>query len=540
LFIICLLFRDEQSIYLQNYYKVFFAYLPYMSSIQELALSLSTIERDVLPLISQNSSIEDLAATLEESQVRRAVLWLENRNLVTSQSSQEQLIDLDTYGLIAKEKGLSEIRILNKLDVHETKPVTELVEDSLPQPEIMASVGLLKSQGAIQVEKTDNGLALSATQRGKELAQTPAPLSSFLEQSFPLPTDTIDADVLKQALKRKGFVKKVQVKHQTISLTDVGQGVKQYIQDHVDELQHVVEQLTPQMLASGEWKDKQFRKFDVESKVPPLVGGRLHPQYEALQLLRDTYVAMGFEEMKGPYVETAFWNMDSMWIQQDHPARDEQDTFFVGTLGNLPEEFIEKVKAVHEHGATTGSTGHTKQWDPQVAKQVLLRTHTTATTFRQFGKGIKDGKYFSIDTVFRNEAIDATHLAEFIQAEGFVIGDNLTLSDLMGFIKEFYARLGITKIRFKPTFNPYTEPSLEAHYYDEPKKKWFALINSGIFRPESLYPFGLENKTVIAWGVGATRVASLLNHIKNVREIAGPTVSTDWIADHKTPQPKID
>ncbi|MCA9477984.1 MAG: phenylalanine--tRNA ligase subunit alpha, partial [Nanoarchaeota archaeon] len=154
-------------------------------------------------------------------------------------------------------------------------------------------------------------------------------------------------------------------------------------------------------------------------------------------------------------------------------------------------------------------------------------------------KGNVDGKYFSIANVFRNEAVDTTHLAEFIQAEGFVVGDNLTLSDLMGFIKEFYARMGIHKIRFKPTYNPYTEPSIEAHYYDESKQKWYALINSGIFRPESLAPYGIT-KTVIAWGMGASRVCSILNHKNNLRELVGPTVSFDWIAHHKTPQPKLD
>ena len=123
--------------------------------------------------------------------------------------------------------------------------------------------------------------------------------------------------------------------------------------------------------------------------------------------------------------------------------------------------------------------------------------------------------------------------------QGFVIGDGLTQADLMGFIKEFYSRLGIHKIRFKPTYNPYTEPSIEAHYYDEHKKKWYALINSGIFRPESLYPYGIK-KSIIAWGMGASRVASLLNNKNNLRELVGPTVDFDWIATHKTPQPDLE
>lgn len=286
---------------------------------------------------------------------------------------------------------------------------------------------------------------------------------------------------------------------------------------------------------------KTFRTYDVTSPVPEIIGGRRHPYREAVNLLRDVYLQMGFQEMSGPWVETAFWCMDSMWIPQDHPARDEQDTFFIGMDGTLPEAFVEKVKAVHENGAETGSTGHGAPWNPALARQLILRTHSTATTFRTLASPEMntDGKYFYIANVFRNEAVDATHLAEFLQAEGFVVGDHLTLADLMGFIKEFYARLGIHKIRFKPTYNPYTEPSLEAHYYDEHKKKWYALINSGIFRPESLYPFGI-NKTVIAWGMGASRVASLLNHKQNLRELVGPQVDIHWIATHKSPQPDLE
>ncbi|MEA3399053.1 MAG: phenylalanine--tRNA ligase subunit alpha, partial [Patescibacteria group bacterium] len=192
-------------------------------------------------------------------------------------------------------------------------------------------------------------------------------------------------------------------------------------------------------------------------------------------------------------------------------------------------------------GGGTGSTGHSKKWDENLAKQRVLRTHSTATSFRMFGDGLgnKDGKYFYISNNFRNEAIDATHLAEFLQVEGFIVGDNLTLADLMGVIKEFYARFGIHKIRFKPTFNPYTEPSMEAHYYDEKKKKWYALINSGIFRPEALAPFGIK-KTVIAWGMGGSRVAALLNRKNNLRELVGPMVDIEWIAKHKTPEANLE
>ena len=514
----------------------------FMSDPVTIIKSLSHLERELLPHIATGDDVDALIekSGLGDAEVRRGLLWLENRELITSASTQTDMVDLDMFGRIAKEKGLSERRVLEKLDVHEPTLVHDLVEDDLPQPEIMSCMGPLKSIGAVIVEKNDDGLRLQATQTGKELLDQEHPAQSFLAKSFPIALDSLseqEKQVLVDLSKRKSFIKKTQHKQLTITVTNLG-----YELQGMDvDFSNIIESVTPDVLKTGSWKDKEFRTLDVQSRVPPHVGGRRHPLREALNLLRDVYVGMGFQEMKGTFVETAFWNMDSMWIPQDHPARDEQDTFFIGKQGTIPQELARNVKEAHENGFNTGSTGHTKKWDPELAKQLLLRTHTTAKTFRMFGEeNIQNGKYFCIDTVFRNEAIDATHLAEFYQAEGFVVGDDLTLSDLMGFIKEFYARLGIHKIRFKPTFNPYTEPSLEAHYYDEEKKKWFALINSGIFRPEALSPYGLADKTVIAWGMGASRVASILNGTTNIRELAGPTVSFDWIADHKTPQPKLD
>lgn len=255
---------------------------------------------------------------------------------------------------------------------------------------------------------------------------------------------------------------------------------------------------------------------------------------------------MGFKEMSGPIVESALWNMDVMWIPQDHPARDEQDTFYLDFKCDVDEVVVEKVKNMHENGI---KRTHTEKGDfsEDICRKALLRTHSTSTTFRylaELGNRLKNGedingKYFYLANVFRNEAVDATHLAEFFQGEGFIIGDDLSLADLMGFVKEYYAKLGLEKIRFKPTFNPYTEPSMEAHYYDEKMGKWYALINSGIFRPETLKPFGLENKTVIAWGIGASRVASLLVGKNSMREITGFTCDFSWLKERKNITRKI-
>ena len=120
--------------------------------------------------------------------------------------------------------------------------------------------------------------------------------------------------------------------------------------------------------------------------------------------------------------------------------------------------------------------------------------------------GFKPAKFFSIDRVFRNEAVDRTHLAEFHQVEGVICDKGLTLGDLIGVLYQFFARLGMTQLRFKPAFNPYTEPSMEIFAYHPMLKKWVEVGNSGMFRPEMMLPMGMpEDVNVIAWGLSLER-----------------------------------
>ncbi|MFP4119153.1 MAG: phenylalanine--tRNA ligase subunit alpha [Candidatus Woesearchaeota archaeon] len=513
--------------------------------IAAIANSLSLLERKVLPYLKEGISVGEIISLsgLKDAEVKRGVMWLSNKDLLATQRHAEDVVILKQFGELAKERALPEIIILRSI-VDGDKTTRALSDETgLPHPEIMASIGILKSLQAAEVRKEGKDIYLSITPAGKALATSDVyqPQAFIKNTDFPVSFSKLSdeqKEVVKDLSKRKDMLKIEKRITETIHLTSRGQ---ELIDADIDFSDHE-EQLTADMLKDGSWKEKTFRTYDVSSPVPATSGGRRHPMREAENLIRDVYLNMGFQEMEGPWVETAFWCMDSMWIPQDHPARDEQDTFFIGKKGQLPDqELVRRVKDVHETGGGTGSSGHGTPWSPEIAKELVLRTHSTATTFRMFGeKGIKNGKYFYVANVFRNEAVDTTHLAEFIQAEGFVVGDDLTISDLMGFIKEFYARLGIHKIRFKPTYNPYTEPSLEAHYYNEHTKKWYALINSGIFRPESLAPYGLKGKTVIAWGMGASRVAALLTGKTNLRELVGPTVDLDWIATHRTPQPDLE
>merc|ERR1712014_362734 len=125
---------------------------------------------------------------------------------------------------------------------------------------------------------------------------------------------------------------------------------------------------------------------------------------------------------------------------------------------NIPLDYLNAVKEMHEKGGK-GSIGWRYDWSEDEARKNILRTHTTAVSARTLCQMAEE--YFSIDRVFRNETLDATHLAEFHQVEGFVADRNLGLGHLIGVLKEFFARVGISKLRYKPAYNPYTEPSME-------------------------------------------------------------------------------
>lgn len=290
--------------------------------------------------------------------------------------------------------------------------------------------------------------------------------------------------------------------------------------------------LTRELLQSGEWLKREFKPYNFNALGQPTEGGHLHPLLKVRTQFRNIFLEMGFEEMPtNSFVESSFWNFDALFQPQQHPARDSHDTFFLKAPARtveLPEDYLERVQKTHETGGY-GSIGYGYDWKRDEAEKNLLRTHTTAVSSRMLYKLAQEGftpkRYFSIDRVFRNEAVDRTHLAEFHQIEGVVCDRGLSLGDLIGVLNEFFARLGIKKLRFKPAYNPYTEPSMEIFSYHEGLKKWVEVGNSGMFRPEMLQPMGLpEDVSVIAWGLSLERPTMILYGIDNIRDLFGHKV----------------
>lgn len=269
--------------------------------------------------------------------------------------------------------------------------------------------------------------------------------------------------------------------------------------------------LTAEMIRTGSWKGKRFKEYDVSIPAKEAHSGKAHPLTLAIEKIRRIFAEMGFEEMQGNYVESAFWNFDALFQPQDHPARELADTFYLEGSEPLPEKkLVERVKKAHESG-----WGY--KWSEKEAQRRVLRTHTTAMSARYLASmKSTPKKYFAVGRVFRNEATDYKHLAEFNQVEGIVAWENATFKDLLGLLKEFYSKLGFKKIKFRPSYFPYTEPSLEIIVYFEGRKEWVEMGGAGIMRPEVSIPLA-NTYPVLAWGLSLERPLMMLMGIDDIR-----------------------
>lgn len=505
--------------------------------------SLSEIERKVLGNLLHCSSIKEVATKshLSVTETTTAIQLLEQRGITNYIKSETSFIELDKFGKEYQQTDLPEVQVIKQL---KEKPKF-LFE--IPKELISSAMGELKKNQLVESLKETKGIKLKITSKALEFLKKNSqnPLNEFKFKVKINNLSKTQKEIILRFKQRKGFLRESKEKSFSFKLTPFGEKLSKEFQKNYKNIQ-LLEILTSDMLKTKSYKDKEFRHYDISvpTTIPEI--GRKHPMLEANEILSKVFIEMGFKEMSGPLVESAFWNMDSMWIPQDHPARDEQDTFYLKDTCELPKEYVNQVKEMHEKGI---KKTHTSIGDflEKISSKQLLRTHSTSTSFRTLhdlakkhkkGENI-NGKYFYLANVFRNEAIDSTHLAEFYQGEGFIIGDNLSLADLMGFIKAYLAKLGFHNIKFKPTFNPYTEPSMEAHYYDKDIGKWYALINSGIFRSETLKPLGLENKTIIAWGFGASRLAAKLANKTSMRDITGATCDLEWLKTREQMQRTI-
>ena len=275
--------------------------------------------------------------------------------------------------------------------------------------------------------------------------------------------------------------------------------------------------LTREQIISGQWKNLNLRKYDVTKLPRKAYPGKIHPYQRIIAEMREILLEMGFTELYGGIVQQSYWNFDALFQPQDHPAREMQDTFYLGETLPLPEGY-ERVKAMHESGGETSSTGWGGYWKEEKAEQCVLRTHTTSLSIQHLAENPNPPvKAFCIGRVYRRETIDTTHLAEFEQLEGIVMDEGVHFGNLLGILREFYHRMGFEGVRFKPSYYPYTEPSLDAEVYVD-GIGWIEMGGAGVFREEVTAPFGI-NYPVLAWGLGVSRIAMLRLGLKDLRHL---------------------
>ncbi len=242
--------------------------------------------------------------------------------------------------------------------------------------------------------------------------------------------------------------------------------------------------------------EKEKIDLSLDAYTPHI--GTMHPLNLVVQALEDCFIGMGYKVAEGPEVELDYYNFEKANIPKDHPSRDMQDSFFIDL-------------------------------------NTLLRTHTTAIQMRELEKahGQMPIKLVCPGKVYRRDDDDATHSHQFMQCEGLVVGENITLADLKGTLQFMVDSLfgEGKKIRFRPSYFPFTEPSVEVDMTCHvcggrgcPACKdtgWIEILGSGMVHPNVLAINGIDPKKYsgFAFGVGIERVAMLKYGIKDIRDL---------------------
>jgi len=486
----------------------------------EIHSGLSYNEKRLLLALNEMGTVSPAELTASgkfvlREEVMGAASWLSSKGLAVIEERSSKYYALADKSVITK--GLHERRALNAVGGKGKISFSELVA-ALPNGDDKIAIGWLKRKRLADISGEGGEKSLSLTELGKSFLNKKMPDEELLEEmsKWDVAEKDAPADVIKDLKGRQGMIEERIVTHRSISLTDLG---KEMIAMGI-ELKEDVAQLTVGLIQSGKWKETDFRRYDVQTFAPSVPPAKKHPLSRLADEIKNIFVQMGFTEIDEEYVQPAFWNLDVLFTPQDHPARDLQDTFYLDeppTIKIDDKELIKKIKEIHETGGDTGSTGWGGKWSLEKAEQALLRTHTTINTIKHLSKRPEPPvKVFSLSRIFRKESIDATHLPEFTQIEGIIVDEKGDFDMLVSVIKGFYSMMGFDRIRIRPAYFPYTEPSLEVEVSFN--GKWMELGGAGIFRPEVVAPFGVKYP-VLAWGFGFERLAMLKWNIKDIRDL---------------------
>jgi phenylalanyl-tRNA synthetase alpha chain len=489
---------------------------------------LNKVDKILLSSIETNelfSSEVELKYGLERAAVINSARKLLSLGLLKIESITETVLRVTPFGKKYLKDGLPECRVFDFVKRNNLVEYKQLFFSvPMDKDELNAAIGVLKRLSAITIDggKITPNLEKSAMVDGQNAVLQA--VENGQEPNYEGVNDLI----------RRGIIERVNEIRDKFVITQTGLKILKDSEFDVD----YIDKLSPSNIK--DWKNLKLREYTEKPEILNSLSGKLNVKTKFISLIKDAMSSMGFVEMHSNYVESTFWNFDVMMFRQDHPDRDIQDTVYLnGGKAHVPAKLLKNVKEVYEKGFFSSkynrSIGYRRKFDTSKSNSLIMRGHTTATTFRYIHDFIsknkdKPAKFFSVDKGFRNETMDNTHLLELYQIEGVVYDDNLTVSDLIGYIKQFYKKIGIEKIRLKPTYNPYTEPSLEIQAFSPKLKRWLEVGNSGVFRPETLKPFGIT-KNIVAWGFGMERMLNLKIGMADIRDLYGAYTDIDILRE---------
>jgi phenylalanyl-tRNA synthetase alpha chain len=463
----------------------------------------------------------DVALILEQCQWNDqaiavgAAQGLVEKGLVEEEEQHSTMVRRLQSGDYALQHGLLEQRIFNWFEASEAPTMSAFSQyfdrsEAGPGIGLMKKLGMQTEAGVLSFDNQENVLSI-ITHRLEFLS------------NLPMEVDLCEPEMLEHFKQRKQFVELIESVTRSWKISAEGRNIAS---DSLEEVAFINE-ITPELLQSDAWHASQFRPFDVTLEAATPRTGRAHPMQSLIERIRSIFLEMGFSELVDDYVQSAGWNMDALFIPQDHPAREMQDTFYLSQPASIDidEKTLSHWKSIHQSGGDTGSRGWGGHFSEEISKRSLLRTHTTVNTVQYLAKHPNEPcRVFSVDRVFRNESIDRTHLPEFHQIEGIILEPDANLQMLVTTLKTFYAKMGLPEVRVRPAYFPYTEPSLEVEV--KWKGKWLELGGAGIFRPEVTEPLGIT-WPVSAWGMGLERLAMLVLNLDDIRQLYISDI--DWL-----------
>ena len=503
-----------------------------MTDIKTLIKNLHPLEIKVLLRYGQDDELtsERLQKDLnyKEGHANQAFSWLSGKNLLKEVSRTPHVYyELTDFGRAVADKGMAEPRIVAYLKDNGAKTMQEIASAlGLENKDVGSAFGSLKKEGVLSMGEGGKA-SYTGAPLPERLTIADSLIKRAVEKNSPLEATELsdrEKEVMAGLTKKRGISETPfkTIERETVVSKLVGEFARVAAELKAAGISgNEYGEVTPDLLASGNWRKGVFRGYNISIPPARIIPGRTNPYVQFLESVKDKLCALGFQEFDGPLVETEFWNGDALFMPQFHAARDIHDVYRIKnpTHANYIEEpYLTNVANVHKNGGNTGSRGWNYEFDNEFTRRLIMRSQGTVLSAHQLHKAEIPGKYFGIARCFRYDKVDATHLSDFYQTEGIVLGENVNLCTLLGFLRMFAVEIaGATEVKYVPGYFPFTEPSIEVHI-KHPKLGWFELGGSGIFRPEVTKAMGID-VPVAAWGIGIDRMALMALGLNDLREL---------------------